>query len=126
MPKVSGYLQSKEALISHIADKEPKELDRITVAIILGCSLSSAGNYMMMLANEYPNGLKYSRGTLIITNPIASVADLPAETRLRMKEHNIKQIKELTNKIIANHLKHNDKQALKEALEKLKKQVDSL
>jgi len=126
MPKVSGYPQAKEALTSHIVDKEPRELDRVTVATILGCSISAAGNYMQMLAREYPNGLRYSRGVLIITNPIASVADLPAETRLKMKEHGIKQIKELTNKIVANHLKHDDKQALKEALDKLKKLVDSL
>lgn len=125
MPKVSGYRQAKDALLSYIIEKCPKIVQRPLVATQLDISISTAGNYLQMLASEFPNSLSYTRGTLEVTNPIP-LGDIPADIRLKNKELQIKQVKELTSKILSNHLNHKDREKLKGAILKLKEKIDAL
>lgn len=125
MPKISGYKPAKEWILSHILEKSPKTLERALIATELDISISTAGNYLQMIATEYPNSLNYARGILTIFHSIPMV-DLPPYVRLQAKEVKIKQVKELTNRIIKNHLKHSDKKRLEEALTLLKERIDNL
>lgn len=125
MPKTSGYQQAKDQILSFILEKEPKQLGRSQVAVMLDTSISSAGNYLQMLASEYPNTLDYQRGNLTILSSIP-IADMPAHALLEVKNRRIAQVKEITNKIMKNHLNHYDKKKLIEALQQLKARVDEL
>jgi hypothetical protein len=125
MPKVSGYQQAKERILSTILETEPKELTRSQVAVMLDTSISSAGNYLQMLASEYPNTLDYKRGNLTILSSIP-MADMPPQALLEAKNRKINQVKELTNRIMKNHLNHYDKKKLIEALQQLQARVDEL
>lgn len=125
MPKISGYKPAKDWILSYIMEKSPKTLERAWIATELEISISTSGNYLQMLATEYPNSLSYARGILSVFNPIP-VVDLPSHVRLQAKEAQIKQVKELTNRILKNHLKHSDKKKLEEALTQLKQRIDNL
>jgi len=125
MPKTSGYPKAKEQILAHIAEKQPKELDRATVASMLEVSISTAGNYLMLLANEFPENLTYIRGLLIVRASFPE-SRLPPEVRLRSKEHKIQEIKDLAEKIEKNHLGHKDTKKIREALRHLRQELEKL
>lgn len=95
------------------------------MANMLGVSVSCAGNYLSVLANEFPENLQYVRGVLIIKS-IFPESRLPPAVRMEAKQKRIDQVKSLINKIQGNHLKHGDKKQLGEALKQLKKQADGI
>ena len=106
-------------------EQKARELDRVKVAGLLEISVSTAGNYMQLLAQEYPKAMTYARGVLMIVNDVPTI-DIPMEVRMRGKEKQIAQIKELTEKIKTNHLNHKDLDTIKKSIEELKKKVDLL
>jgi len=125
MPKTSGYPLAKGIILNHIADKQPKELDRATVASMLGVSISTAGNYLMLLAQEFPENLTYVRGILIIKASFPE-SRLPPEVRLRTKEQKIGEMRDLAEQIEKNHLGHKDTKKIREGLRKLREGLEHL
>jgi hypothetical protein len=125
MPKVSGYPQARDAILRRISEEQSKELERAQVASMIGISVSCAGNYLSVLASEFPENLQYVRGVLIIKS-VFPEGRLPPSVRLEAKQKRIDQIKKLVNKIHSNHLQHSDKKELEIVLKQLKKDVDSL
>jgi len=125
MPKTSGYPKAKDLILTHIAEKQPKELDRATVAAMLELSISTAGNYLMLLANEFPENLTYVRGILIIKSAFPQ-GRLPPEVRLQSKEKQIEEARKLAEKIEKNHLSHRSPKKLKEALRELRQRLDKI
>lgn len=125
MPKTSGYPKAKDLILTHIAEKQPKELDRAAVASMLEVSISTAGNYLMLLANEFPENLTYVRGILIVKSAFPQ-ARLPPEVRLHSKEKQIQEVKNLAEKIEKNHLGHKDPKKIKEALRHLRQELDKI
>jgi len=125
MPKISGYPQARDTILNHIASEQPKELDRAFIASMLQVSVSTAGNYLSILANEYPENLQYVRGVLICFSSIPQ-ARLPLSTKLKVKEAKIAEIKNKAKKLKNNHLNHNDVKATKKAIEELLEELSTL
>ena len=125
MVRVSNYRHAKDVLLTYMSAKGPGEISRAWVAGNLGVSVSTAGNYLMTLAQEFPENLRYARGVLVVFSSIPEMR-LPVETRMRMKEAKIQEIKKLSEAISKNHLTHNDLEALKGVLSKLTKEIDAL
>jgi len=92
---------------------------------MLEVSISTAGNYLMLLANEFPENLTYIRGLLIVRASFPE-SRLPPEVRLRSKEHKIEEIKDLAEKIEKNHLGHKDTKKIREALRHLREELEKL
>jgi len=92
---------------------------------MLGVSVSCAGNYLSVLASEFPENLQYVRGILIIKS-IFPESRLPPSVRMETKQKKIDQIKDLVSKIRTNHLQHSDRKELEVILKQLKKEMDSL
>jgi hypothetical protein len=125
MTKISGYPNAKVAILDYILEKDPKMIDRATVASLLEVSISTAGNYMQLIAHEFQNSLLYSRGTITVLSSIPTV-DLPPQVKMQMRSKQIEEIKTLTSKIKSNHLAHSDLKNIEEALTNLKKKVSQL
>jgi len=125
MPKTSGYPKAKDLILTHIAEKQPKEIDRATVASMLQVSISTAGNYLMLLANEFPENLTYVRGVLIVKSAFPE-GRLPPEVRLHSQEKRIEEVKKLAEKIEKNHLGHKDRKKIREAIRHLRERLDKL
>jgi hypothetical protein len=125
MPKTSGYPLARNQILTYIAENQPKEIDRATLAQLLGVSVSTAGNYMMILASTFPENLSYVRGLLIIKS-ILPEARLPPEIRLQSKQKQIQKVKDMVEQINSNHLSHNKLKEIREVLKKLKGEVANL
>jgi hypothetical protein len=125
LPKVSGFNQAKDRIVSYIVNTEAKEVDRASVASLLECSISTAGNYLSVLSKIYPDNFIYARGVLRVMASIP-VKDLPLSTRMEAKEMTIKGIKEMARKIEKNHLSHIESSSLKEAIKNLLKELERL
>ena len=95
------------------------------MANMLGISVSCAGNYLSVLASEFPENLQYVRGVLIVKS-IFPESRLPPTVRMETKQKKIDQIKKLVSKIQGNHLKHGDKKQLEVSLKQLKEAMDSV
>jgi len=95
------------------------------VASMLGVSVSCAGNYLSVLAKEFPENLQYVRGILIIKS-IFPESRLPPAVRMETKQKKIDQIKDLVSKIHSNHLKHGDKKKLELALKHLEEEMNKI
>jgi len=125
LPKVSGFNQAKDRILSYIVNEEPKEIDRALVASLLECSISTAGNYMAVLSKIYPDNFIYTRGVLRVIASIP-VKDLPLLTRMEAKEETIKGIQDMARKIEKNHLSHIESNSIKEAIKNLLKELEKL
>jgi len=123
MARASGFTKAKDDLMGYIWKNKPTELHRSKVAQILQIDVSTAGNYMRVLAAEYPESMTYDRGVLRITSRLPD-ARLPVSTRIEAKDKKIKEAKEALNKIVSNHLKHEDKAKLRERLKDLIKSLE--
>lgn len=95
------------------------------MASMIGVSVSCAGNYLSVLASEFPENLQYVRGVLIIKS-IFPESRLPPVVRMEAKQKKIDQVKDLLSKIRSNHLRHGDRKELEAALKELKKEMDTL
>ena len=125
MPRISGYHQAKEEILTQIQETTPKELDRAQVANLLQVSISTAGNYLAVLANEYPNALRYVRGVLLILSAMPDQA-LPLTTRMKVKEEKLKKVRAMAKKLQENHLEHNDREATRQALDLLRREIEQV
>ena len=125
MPKYSGYPQARDRILTHIAENNPKELDRGFTASLLQVSISTAGNYLSILANEYPNSLKYIRGTLLVLSVLPDKS-LPPNVKMELKNRKIETIKKSMETLEKNHLRHNDKKKILEEVKRIRKELDQL
>jgi len=125
LPKVSGFNQAKDKIVSYIVNAEPKEIDRAFVASLLECSISTAGNYMAILSKVYPDNFYYTRGVLRVMASIP-IKDLPLSTRMEAKEETIKAIKQMARKIEKNHLSHIQSNSIREAIKNFLKELERL
>jgi len=123
MTRLSSFNKAKEDLMGYIYNKKPSELHRSKVAAILQIDVSTAGNYMRVLAAEYPESMTYDRGVLRITSRIPD-AKLPVSARIEAKDKKIRETKETLNKIVSNHLNHEDKAKLRKRLKDLVKSLE--
>lgn len=125
MPRISGYHQAKEEILTKILESSPTQLDRAEVASILQVSISTAGNYLAILANEYPNALRYVRGVLLILSAMPDQA-LPLPARMKIKEDKLRKVSAMARKLEKNHLEHEDREATKQALALLRKEIEQI
>jgi len=125
MTKTSGYPQARDRILTHIAEMQPKQIDRADVTAMAEVSISTAGTYLMRLAAEFPENLTYVRGVLIVKSAFPE-SRLPPETRLHAKNRQIQRVKQIMGKIKANHLKHNDIKELKKVLKEAQQEIDKL
>lgn len=125
MPMSSGYFQAKERILNFLADEEPKQVSRGKIASLCSVSISTAGNYLSILAEEFPENLTYTRGTLFVYSSIPE-ARLHPFTRMRLKEKKLQEIKLLASTIKRNHLKHKDRKKLRQAIDKLLDELEKI
>jgi len=125
MPKISGYREAKDKLLTYIAHSQPKQIDRAFVASLLSVSISTAGNYLSTLAEDFPENLQYVRGVLLIFSSIPE-GRLPVTAKMEIRDKKIEAIKAMGKKIESNHLTHNDAKLTKEALQRLLKELETL
>jgi len=123
--RASNYREGRDRILSYIILKQPIQLDRAQVASMLGIAISTAGNYMAILANEYPDNLHYGRGSLTVLCTVPEDS-LPITARLEAKQTTINTLKELGAKIEKNHLNHDDKEALGGAVWRLLQELKKL
>ncbi|MBA7540222.1 hypothetical protein ES705_32516 [subsurface metagenome] len=125
MPKISGYPQARDVILTYIAEHQPTELDRAKTASMLKSSISTAGNYLTVLANEFPESLKYVRGMLLIFSLIPE-ENLPLTVKMSVKDKKITEVKSMVDTLEKNHLNHFDKKAIIKQVKLIKKELDLL
>jgi predicted transcriptional regulator len=125
MPRTSNYPQARDQILNHIANEQPKQIDRSQVAGMLGVSMSTAGNYLSVIAEEFPENLRYVRGVLLVFSMIPEHR-IPPSARLEMKEKKIEEVKALAQKLEKNHLSHNNQEKTRKAIRELIDQIERL
>ena len=123
MSRRRGYEQAKEELLVHIYEHEPTQLHRGEVAAILSIDISTAGNYMRVIAAEYPENLSYDRGILRILSKVPDARISPA-AKIKAREDQLQMARTELNKIIKNHLPHENKKKLRGRLADLAKRLE--